>query len=107
LKVELALSHIEQRVWVGLCLVDGELMKVRIFPGSATEDWQAELQPHLYVELSEGKLKEAIERAKVDYDSSQNLTCSSEMEKLCRLVEEHPEVVDEIRKVLNGQVEER
>lgn len=104
MKIELALSHIEPRVWEGLCLIDGELNKVRIFPGSATEDWQAEVQPHLFVELTEGnQLKMAIERAAV---ASQDVTRSaSEMDKLIRLMEEHPELEEEIRKVLNQEPE--
>lgn len=101
MKIELALSHIESRVWVGLCLINGELNKVRLFPGSATEDWQAEVQPHLFVELTEGnQLKMAIERAAV---ASQEMTRSAnEMDKLCRLMEEHPELAEEIEQVLKG-----
>jgi hypothetical protein len=104
MKIELALLHIEARVWEGLCLIDGELNQVRIFPGSATEDWQASLQPHLYVELTDGnKLKMAIERAQIERSStSQDLTCPSEMDQLCKLMEEHPELAEEIRKVLDG-----
>jgi hypothetical protein len=105
MKIELALSHIESRAWKGLCLIDGELMKVVIFPGSATEEWQAEIQPHLFVELTDGnKLKDAIERASA---SSQKMTrVASEMDKLCRLMEEHPELAEEITKVLRGEVAE-
>lgn len=106
MKIELALSHIESRVWVGLCLINGELNKVRLFPGSATEDWQAQLQPHLFVELTEGnKLKDAIEREAV---ASQDVTRSaSEMDKLIRLMEEHPELEEEIREALEGREREK
>ena len=101
MKIELALSHVEQRSWKGLCLVDGELNKVIIYPGSATEDWEAEISPYLYVELTEGKLKEAIERAHIRYNSSQSMTRrSDEFDDIPQ------EALEEIMKIINQSVDQ-
>jgi nitrogen fixation protein FixH len=100
MKVELALSVVEGRVWKGLTLIDGELFKVSIFPGSATTDWDAEVVPMTYVECDPGnKLAEAIERAVKMWELREKVP-EEDFRVMIRVINEHPEMLEEIREAL-------
>jgi hypothetical protein len=100
MKIELALSAVESRVWKGLTMIDGELFKVSIFPGSATTDWEAEVAPHLYVECTPGnKMTEAIERAFKIWEIRRDVS-EDEFRMMVRVINEHPEMLEEIREAL-------
>ena len=59
---------VESRRWLGLVDIEGQVYKFTLWPGSATEEWRALLQPATWVELSEGKIPRAISEAKKVYD---------------------------------------
>ena len=60
----------DDRRWQGLVEIEGEIYKVTLWPGSATEEWKALLQTAAWVELDgEDKISKAIQIAKKDYES--------------------------------------
>ena len=61
--MKLCLTHIDDRKWVGVLEKEGDFFKVTLFPGSATTDWEAILQPTLFQSLTSTKLIEAIDRS--------------------------------------------
>jgi hypothetical protein len=100
MKIELALSAIEERVWKGLTLIDGELFTVSIFPGSATTDWDAEVAPMTYVECTPGnKMTEAIERAFKMWEIRGRVP-EEDFRVMIEVINEHPEMLEEIRQAL-------
>jgi len=102
-KIELALFDADDRRWMGLTLIDGELFKVNIFPGSATQEWSAVLMTGAFVELTGGdKLTQAIERAYDEYSRVGQPLTRSEVDKLTELVASKPEALEEIMAVLKG-----
>lgn len=102
-KIELALFDADTRCWKGLTLIDGELFKVNLFPGSATEEWQAVLMTGAFVELTPGnKLTQAIERAYNDHIKASQPLTRSEVDNLTELVAGKPEALKEIMAALKG-----
>lgn len=62
--MKLLLTIIESTCWKGVVEIEDELFKVTFFPGSATEEWRAILQPTAFVRLTQGgELEKAISRA--------------------------------------------
>lgn len=102
-KIELALFDADTNIWKGLTLIDGELFKVNIFPGSATEEWNAVLMTGAFVELTwESKVTQAIERAYDEYIKAGQRLTRSEVNSLTELVANKPEVLEKIMAVLKG-----
>ena len=68
--MKIVLSVVDDRRWQGLVEIEGEVYKVTLWPGSATEEWKALLQTAAWVELDgEDKISKAIQIAKKDYES--------------------------------------
>jgi len=104
MKIELALFNTDERKWEGMVMVEGELFKVTIFPGSATEEWKAVLMTGAFVELTpENKLTQAIEVAYGEYNKPYQTLKRSEVDELAKLVAEKPEMLEEIMEILKGR----
>ena len=83
--------------------MDGELFKVTLFPGSATEEWKAVLMAGAFVECTPtNKLAQAIERAYDEYSKVCQPLTRDEVDNLTELVAGNPEALDEVIKVLEG-----
>jgi len=103
MKIELALSMVERRVWKGLTLIDGELFAVNIFPGSATTDWDAEVAPMTYVECTAGnKMTEAIERGFKMWELREKVP-EEDFRVMIKAINEHPEMLEAFREALQGK----
>jgi hypothetical protein len=105
-EMKLALVMVDD-LWKGLVEIEGELFKVTLWPGSATTEWKASLQPHLFVELTEGQpIANAIEVAKkrLGQDVTQIPSTPPEAD-LLRMVRDNPELLKEILEALNGTKE--
>ena len=101
--MKLFLCHTEDHTWEGLVDIDGETFKVNIFPGSATKDWQAMLMSGGWTELTPGnKLTLAIERAYADWKASGLPITISQQQTILEAIKDHPELMDEIVKILRG-----
>jgi len=106
MKIELALSDVETRRWKGLCLIDGELFKVILFPGSATTDWTVQLTPTLFVECTpENKMTVAIEKGYKMWEIGEVVSSEDEFRVMLKAINEHPEMLEEIRKALQKKDE--
>jgi len=102
-KVELALFDTDSRVWRGLVKIEGELFKVHLFPGSATKEWEAVLLTGAFVECTPNNpLTIAIEKAFEDYINLRQPLTRSEIDSLVELVNDKPEILEEIKKALEG-----
>jgi hypothetical protein len=66
--MKIVLSVVDDRRWQGLVEIEDAIYKVTLWPGSATEEWKALLQTAAWVELDEGKIPNAITKAKERYD---------------------------------------
>ena len=100
--MKLILSVIEERRWLGVVEYNGDLYKVILFPGSATTDWQASLQPTSWVEMPlSSKIGEAVVRGHHRYDwVSKNRDTNHEMLKA---VNENHQLMERILNLLKGE----
>lgn len=100
MKINLALFNAE-RTWRGLTMIDGEMFKVTLFPGSATQPWEAELRVASFIELDEEKpLYKAIEKEFNHYINLSHGLTQDENDKMVELIESNPEMMREIQEVL-------
>lgn len=101
MKIELDLFS-AGRTWRGMTLIDGNMFKVTLFPGSATQEWGAELGVSTFVELDEEKaIFSAIKRAYEGYINLSHGLTQDEENRLVELIENNPEAMREIQEVLN------
>jgi len=95
--MKLALSFVDASRWKGLLEDDkGDIYKVTLFPGSATEPWHAVIESGGWVELEEGKLTEAIREA------FQSQIYSAQEDALLKAIQSNPDILEEILKVLRS-----
>jgi hypothetical protein len=99
--MKIVLSVVDDRRWQGLVDIDGEIYKVTIWPGSATEEWRALLQTSAWVELDEGKVVDAIVKAKERYDLGGSAL--DEVAELMKLAEGNTELSRKIKEVMESE----
>jgi hypothetical protein len=102
--MKIALSVVDDKRWQGLLqLEDGEIWKVTLWPGSATEEWRALLQVAVWVKLDSPKIMRAIEEAKVRYDRGMMESPEIGIENLVELMKGDSELARKIREVMEGE----
>jgi len=105
--MKIVLSVVDDRRWQGLVEIEGEIYKVTIWPGSATEEWKALLQTAAWVELDEGKILRAIMEAKKDYDGESTIMDKVDIVELLKVARGDETLMAKIREVMeSGQGEE-
>ena len=102
--MKLFLCVVTDRRWQGLVDVEGEVFKVNLFPGSAVKDWEAVLEVGDWVDLTpDSTIVRAIERAKKSWDEFTIPPTMLQEEIILRAIQERPELMEEILKVLSGK----
>jgi hypothetical protein len=99
--VKIVLSVVDDRRWQGLVDIDGEIYKVTLWPGSTTEEWKALLQTAAWVELDEGKIPNAITKAKERYDLGGSALDS--VQELLEIARGNADLERRIREVLSDE----
>jgi len=102
--VKIALSVVDDKTWKGLLMMDdGEIYKVTLWPGSATEDWKALLQVAAWVELDSEKIIKAIGEAKERYDKGVMESPIVGIDRLVDLLKGDKILLKAIEEVMKGE----
>ena len=101
--MKILISTSDVRMWQGLVQIEEEVYRVTLWPGSATEEWKALLQPAAWVELSEGKVKKAIEEAKGVYDRGESVIEKVDIVDLLEIVRGDEKLRKKIEEVMKGE----
>ena len=103
--MEMAVSHVGDR-WFGLVRIEDRIFKVTLWPGSATKEWEALLTETTFVELTPGgKIEKAISLEWRKWKLGEQLP-EDDYRKMLMVINEHPEMLEEIEKALNKKVKD-
>ena len=94
----------QDRAWGrGLVEIDGEMYKLVLFSGSATEEWTAQLQPILFQEIEEeSKIGRAV-REELERPPEEVRVINDPLAETMRLLKRtNPELVDSVQVILDG-----
>jgi hypothetical protein len=87
----------------GLVEIEGEMFKVTLFSGSATEEWSAILQPTTWIEVEDDdKIGRAILREKNKPPEERRATYDPLKEVMRMLESTNPDLVKSIEVVMEG-----
>ena len=102
MKIELALVETDERRWMGLVKVEGEVYKIVLFPGSATTEWRAVAMTGAFTGIEENsRLYEPIRKAVEEFnevrDEMKDESARYEERMLKELLED-PNLIEELKK---------
>ena len=102
--MKIALSVVDDKTWKGLLMMDdGEIYKVTLWPGSATEDWRALIQVAAWVEIDSEKIIKAISEAKERYDKGMMESPTIEIVELMKVIQKDSVLRRKIEEVMKGE----